>query len=123
MLYQIIMSTNKILIPCCAVLGHVDVGKTKLLDFMRKTDTVEASGITQQIGTTLYTRDTLKCLIGKSIKTKIKIDSLLMIDTPGHECFDMIRAVALKVADIVILVIDILKGIEKQTINTIWWRY
>jgi small GTP-binding protein len=102
--------------PCCAVLGHVDVGKTKLLDYMRHSTTEEAAGITQQIGTTLYNKNRLEKLVGPNLKNKFNIDSLLMIDTPGHECFDMIRYVALKVADVVILMVDILKGLEKQTL-------
>jgi translation initiation factor 5B len=104
--------------PCCAVLGHVDVGKTKLLDYLRHTETEEAQGISQQIGTTLYSRQRLEKLIG-NLKDNIGLDALLMIDTPGHECFDLIRYVALKVSDIVILIIDMIKGIEKQTINII----
>lgn len=114
-----INNETKIKTPCCAVLGHVDVGKTKLLDYMRKTKTSEASGITQQIGTTLYNRDRLEKLIGSISKTKIGIDSLLMIDTPGHECFDTIRYVALMVSDVVILMVDVIKGLEKQTVHII----
>lgn len=105
--------------PCCAILGHVDVGKTKLLDYMRYTETEEVSGITQQIGTTLYNKERLEKLIGPTLKTKFNIDSLLMIDTPGHECFDTIRSVALIVTDVVILIIDMIKGIEKQTIHVL----
>ncbi|VBB18450.1 PHD finger-like domain-containing protein 5A [Yasminevirus sp. GU-2018] len=105
--------------PCCAVLGHVDVGKTKLLDLMRNTTTDEASGITQQIGTTLYSRERLEKLVGDNLRTKINLDSLLMIDTPGHECFDTIRYVALMVTDVVILMVDMIKGLEKQTIHII----
>lgn len=107
--------------PCCTIMGHVDVGKTKLLDYMRHTETEEASGITQQIGTTLYNKDRLEMLIGETLlaKSKLNIDSLLMIDTPGHECFDTIRYVAAMVTDVVILIIDIIKGIEKQTIHII----
>lgn len=114
-----IQNRTKIRTPCCAVLGHVDVGKTKLLDYMRHTETEEASGITQQIGTTLYSRDRLEKLVGDNLKNKFKIDSMLMIDTPGHECFDMIRTVALRVTDVVILLVDMVKGLEKQTINVI----
>lgn len=110
---------TKIKTPCCAVLGHVDVGKTKLLDYMRHTETEEASGITQQIGTTLYSRDRLEKLVGENLKGKFKLDSMLMIDTPGHECFDMIRSVALRVTDVVILLVDMVKGLEKQTVNVI----
>ncbi len=110
--------SERIKTPCCACLGHVDVGKTSLLDYMRNSDTEEASGITQQIGTTLYNRMRLEKLTG-DLKNKFTIDSLLIIDTPGHECFDLIRFVALKVSDVVILIIDIVKGLEKQTINII----
>ncbi len=110
---------EKIQTPCCAVLGHVDVGKTALLDRMRRTVTDEASGITQQIGTTLYSRSRLEKLIGDKLKKQFNSDALLMIDTPGHECFDMIRYVALKVVDVVILMIDVLKDLEKQTISVI----
>jgi translation initiation factor 5B len=109
----------KIRTPFCTVLGHVDVGKTKLLDYMRNTKTEEASGITQQIGSTLFSRDRLETLVGDNLKTKMSIDSILVIDTPGHECFDMIKTVAASVADVVILLIDIIKGIEKQTIYVI----
>lgn len=107
--------SQKIKTSCCAILGHVDVGKTKLLDYMRRTTTLEASGITQQIGTTLYSRERLEKLVGDNLKNKFKLDSMLMIDTPGHECFDMIRGVAMQVADVVILMVDMLKGLEKQT--------
>jgi len=115
------VSKIKINTPCCTVMGHVDVGKTKLLDYMRQTETNEASGITQQIGTTLYNKDRLETLIGETLlnKSKLNIDSLLMIDTPGHECFDTIRGVAAMVSDVVILIIDMIKGIEKQTIHII----
>lgn len=116
---EIKLTKSVICTPCCAVLGHVDVGKTKLLDYMRRTETEEASGITQQIGTTLYNKERLEKLVGPTLKTKFNIDSLLMIDTPGHECFDTIRGVALMVTDVVILIIDIIKGIEKQTIHVI----
>lgn len=112
-------TTDKIRTPCCAVLGHVDVGKTKLLDYMRRSETEEASGITQQIGTTLYNRSRLETLVGSNLKNKFALDSILMIDTPGHECFDIIRYVALRVADVVILMVDMLKGLEKQTIDVI----
>jgi translation initiation factor 5B len=82
---------------------------------MRSTKTEEASGITQQIGTTLYSRSRLNQLVGSKLKSKVNIDALLMIDTPGHDCFDTIRYVALMVSDIVILMIDMIKGIETQT--------
>ena len=112
-------SSYRIRVPCCACLGHVDVGKTLLLDYMRNSETMEASGITQQIGTTLFSKQRLEQLVGTNLAAKISIDSMLMIDTPGHECFETIRHVAIKVSDVVILIIDMIRGIEKETINVI----
>ena len=109
------MNTHKI-IPTCSIIGHVDVGKTKLLDLMRSGTTEEASGITQQIGATLYNKERLYELAG-SLSKYVNIDSILMIDTPGHECFTAIRYVAMIVADIVIILIDVYKGLEAETIR------
>jgi translation initiation factor 5B len=95
--------------PCCTVVGHVDVGKTSLLDYMRGTNTLEAQGITQQIGCTKYSRERLEYLMGEKMRTKLKIDQMLWIDTPGHECFDMIRLIGMRCTDIVIIIICIQK--------------
>jgi len=110
--------------PIVCVLGHVDTGKTLLLDKIRKTSVQarEAGGITQHIGASFFPVETLAEICGpllKKIKGKIKIPGLLVIDTPGHEAFANLRKRGGGVADIAILVIDVLKGFEAQTYECI----
>ena len=110
--------------PIVCVLGHVDSGKTSLLDKIRKSSVQarEAGGITQHIGASFFPIETLIniCgpLLGKS-KEKIKIPGLLVIDTPGHEAFANLRKRGGGAADIAILVIDVTKGFEAQTYECI----
>ncbi len=106
--------------PIVCVLGHVDTGKTLLLDRIRKTTVQqrEAGGMTQHIGASYFPTETLSQLIGQqlsSMKGAIQIPGLLIIDTPGHEAFTNLRRRGGSVADIAILIIDILKGFEAQT--------
>ena len=110
--------------PIVCVLGHVDTGKTLLLDKIRKTSVQarEAGGITQHIGASFFPVETLAEICGpllKKIKGKIKIPGLLVIDTPGHEAFANLRKRGGGVADIAILLIDVLKGFEAQTYECI----
>jgi translation initiation factor 5B len=110
--------------PIVCVLGHVDTGKTLLLDKIRKTSVQarEAGGITQHIGASFFPVDTLKRLVGpllSTVKGKIAIPGLLVVDTPGHEAFTNLRKRGGSVADIAILVIDVLKGFEAQTYECI----
>ncbi|MEM2081488.1 MAG: translation initiation factor IF-2 [Candidatus Bathyarchaeia archaeon] len=110
--------------PIVCVLGHVDTGKTLLLDRIRKTSVQarEAGGITQHIGASFFPVETLKQLIGpllSALKGEIQIPGLLIIDTPGHEAFTNLRRRGGSVADIAILVIDILRGFEAQTYECI----
>jgi len=110
--------------PIVCVLGHVDTGKTSLLDKLRKTSVQarEAGGMTQHIGASFFPVETLKQLIGPyltSFKTGIEIPGLLIVDTPGHEAFTNLRRRGGSVADIAILVVDILKGFEAQTFECI----
>jgi len=110
--------------PIVCVLGHVDTGKTSLLDELRKTSVQarEAGGMTQHIGASFFPVETLKQLIGPylaSFKTGIEIPGLLIVDTPGHEAFTNLRRRGGSVADIAILVVDILKGFEAQTFECI----
>jgi translation initiation factor 5B len=110
--------------PIVCVLGHVDAGKTLLLDKIRKTSVQsrEAGGITQHIGASYFPAETLKQLVGPllaNMKTKIEIPGLLVIDTPGHEAFTNLRKRGGSVADIAILVIDVLRGFEAQTLESV----
>jgi len=106
--------------PIVCVLGHIDTGKTLLLDQIRKSSVQarEAGGITQHIGASFFPLETLTEICGdllEKLKGKITIPGLLVIDTPGHEAFANLRRRGGAVADIAILVIDVLRGFEAQT--------
>lgn len=110
--------------PIVCVLGHVDVGKTALLDKIRGTAVMlrEPGTMTQHIGASFLPWNTLEKVCGslvKMVKAKVKIPGFLMIDTPGHEAFVNLRRRGGSIADIAILVIDILKGFEEQTYESI----
>ena len=104
-----------------AVLGHVDSGKTSLLDYIRGTGVQgrEAGGITQHIGASFLPIDTIKKTCGplyeKLEKSETKIPGVLVIDTPGHEIFTNLRASGGSAADIAILVVDVSRGFQPQT--------
>ena len=106
--------------PVVAVLGHVDSGKTSLLDKIRGTavQAREVGGITQHIGASFFPIDTIKQICGAlfaKLGTEVKIPGLLVIDTPGHEVFANLRMRGGSAADIAILVVDVTKGFEAQT--------
>ena len=110
--------------PIVCVLGHVDSGKTSLLDKIRKTSVQarEVGGITQHIGASYFPVETLGRLVGSMlsrVKSEIEIPGLLIIDTPGHEAFTNLRKRGGSVADIAILVINILRGFEAQTFECV----
>ena len=106
--------------PICTVLGHVDAGKTSLLDMLRESNVQkkEAGGITQKIGTTFMKKESIE-EITKEINKEIKIPGIIYVDTPGHECFSAIRLCGLLISDIIIIIVDIFKGLEQQTIECI----
>jgi len=110
--------------PIITVLGHVDAGKTKLLDSVRGTAVAEkeAGGITQHIGATELPLSLIMGLsknIIERYKFSIQIPGLLFIDTPGHEAFTNLRRRGGSIADLAVLVVDINRGLEEQTIEAI----
>ncbi len=104
-----------------AVLGHVDSGKTSLLDKIRGTgvQSREAGGITQHIGASFLPTETIKEICGilykKLEQSENKVSGLLVIDTPGHEIFTNLRSRGGSAADIAILVVDVNRGFQPQT--------
>jgi translation initiation factor IF-2 len=101
-------STSNILArpPIVAILGHVDHGKTTLLDTIRKTHVTktEAGGITQHIG---------------AYQAEYLDNKITFIDTPGHAAFSKMRARGAQVTDLVILVIAATEGLKPQTVESI----
>ncbi len=111
--------------PVVVVLGHVDSGKTSLLDKIRGTavQAREVGGITQHIGASFFPIETIKEVTGplfaRLAKAETPIPGLLVIDTPGHEIFANLRMRGGSAADIAIVVADVNKGFEAQTIESL----
>ena len=114
--------------PIVSVLGHVDHGKTSVLDLVRSIGSErqasvmdrEAGGITQHIGATEVPADVLNDTCSAMLGGKnFKSPGLLFIDTPGHHSFVSLRNRGGSVADIAILVIDVMEGLQPQTIESL----
>ena len=110
--------------PIVVVLGHVDSGKTSLLDKIRGTavQSRESGGITQHIGASFFPTETLETLCGDlftKFGREIDLPGLLVIDTPGHAVFSNLRNRGGSAADIALLIVDIMKGFEPQTIESL----
>ncbi|MGV9173331.1 MAG: translation initiation factor IF-2 [Promethearchaeia archaeon] len=102
--------------PIACILGHIDHGKTSLLDYIRGTvvQQREAAGITQHIGASYFPMEDIKRFLEKSnpkfAQKKFKLPGILIVDTPGHAAFMNLRKRGGAVADIAILVIDVMDG-------------
>jgi len=110
--------------PIVSVLGHVDHGKSSLLDAVRGTNIVstEAGRITQAIGASIIPRETIINRCGellKALKLELTIPGLLFIDTPGHAAFTSLRKRGGALADIAVVCVDINEGFKPQTIEAI----
>ncbi|XP_014678339.1 PREDICTED: eukaryotic translation initiation factor 5B-like, partial [Priapulus caudatus] len=117
------VSVDRLRTPIVCVLGHVDTGKTKILDKIRRTNVQdgEAGGITQQIGTTFIPVEAIQVqssMVKKFVENGIRVPGLCVIDTPGHESFSNLRVwvVALLKSP---ASLDIMHGLEPQTIESI----
>jgi translation initiation factor 5B len=111
----------KIRTPIVCVMGHVDHGKTSLLDRIRGSSVVssEVGAITQHIGATIVPIEAIRAMSGSMEKAPINIPGLLFIDTPGHHAFTTLRARGGALADMAILVVDINQGFQPQTIEAL----
>ena len=102
--------------PIVVVMGHVDHGKSTLLDFIRKSNTVakEAGGITQHVAAYEVSRETI------DPSTSLRVNKrITFIDTPGHAAFSAIRARGANAADIAILVVAADDGVKAQTLEAL----
>ncbi|HVN74358.1 MAG TPA: translation initiation factor IF-2 [Methanoregula sp.] len=111
----------KIRTPIVCVMGHVDHGKTSLLDRIRGSSVVssEVGAITQHIGATIVPIEAIRTMSGTMGKVPINIPGLLFIDTPGHHAFTTLRARGGALADMAILVVDIAQGFQPQTVEAL----
>ncbi|MBW2967878.1 translation initiation factor IF-2 [Candidatus Woesearchaeota archaeon] len=110
--------------PVCSVVGHVDHGKSSILDSIRGSNIIakEAGGITQAIGASIIPLETIEKKAGallKALGMKFTIPGLLFIDTPGHAAFTNLRKRGGNLADIAILVVDINEGFKPQTLESV----
>ncbi|MFW9930114.1 MAG: translation initiation factor IF-2 [Candidatus Thorarchaeota archaeon] len=111
--------------PIFCILGHVDSGKTSLLDKVRGTavQARETAGITQHIGASFIPAETIYAIAGNLMKTmkieRLDIPGVLFVDTPGHASFINLRQRGANAANLAVLVVDLIRGVQPQTIESI----
>ncbi len=108
--------------PIVSVLGHIDHGKTQLLDTIRGTTVIEreAGRITQHIGATEVPIDVIYRICGSLLgRKRFNFPGLLFIDTPGHQAFTTLRARGGALSDLAVLVVDINEGFKPQTVESL----
>ena len=108
--------------PIVSVLGHVDHGKTTLLDYIRGSTVAarESGAITQHIGATEVPIDAIHQICGNLLKgQKFTLPGLLFIDTPGHHAFTTLRSRGGSLADLAVVIVDIKEGFKPQTFESI----
>jgi translation initiation factor 5B len=107
--------------PIVVVMGHVDHGKTTLLDRIRGTAVAdfEAGAITQHIGATEVPLSVVQDFCGSHFRGEFQVPGLLFIDTPGHHAFTSLRSRGGSLADLAVLIVDINEGFQPQTIESL----
>ena len=107
--------------PIVVVMGHVDHGKTTLLDKIRGTTVAkfEAGLITQHIGATEVPLNLIQDFCGAHFGAEIQVPGLLFIDTPGHRAFTSLRSRGGSLADLAVLIVDVNEGFQPQTIESL----
>jgi translation initiation factor 5B len=107
--------------PIVVVMGHVDHGKTTLLDKIRGTTVAdfEAGAITQHIGATEVPLEVIQDFCGAHFGAELQVPGLLFIDTPGHHAFTSLRSRGGSLADLAVLIVDINEGFQPQTIESL----
>lgn len=107
--------------PIVVVMGHVDHGKTTLLDKIRGTTVAkfEAGLITQHIGATEVPLNMIQDFCGTHFGAEIQVPGLLFIDTPGHRAFTSLRSRGGSLADLAVLIVDVNEGFQPQTIESL----
>ena len=113
------LEIEKLRSPIVTIVGHVDHGKTSILDYFRGTSVQEgeAGGITQKISYTKYPLEQIKksCPLIDAKGVNLEIPGFLFIDTPGHAAFTNLRKRGGSLADLAILVVAVKEGIQPQT--------
>ncbi len=107
--------------PIVVVMGHVDHGKTTLLDRIRGTAVAdfEAGAITQHIGATEVPLEVIQDFCGAHFGAELQVPGLLFIDTPGHHAFTSLRSRGGSLADLAVLIVDVNEGFQPQTIESL----